>query len=130
MADKGIFLELFDGEIDHLKKLLELFYHSDDNRACITVDAVAVPPLVTVFHDGQVHGLLNTHLISNEDSLTIRSSPEAYHEFLEQHIHELITYCFVFYLCPMNKKKVSQFVLFLIIKVMQMNLLHLNSKIF
>ena len=89
-----------DGSPESIENMI-ISYMSDieDKRVVLAIDAASVSARVSVSHNGEVKGLLETKWTNESEK--ILSSPQEFAAFVKDHENEIIRYFFVVYICPL-----------------------------
>lgn len=103
---------IFDGSIESIQKLTDLFLIDDDEendqkRYVIAVDAAAVDAKMVIHKNGDVEGLVDDIHIDEQIYDLITSDLNEFHKFFNEHHDKIVKYYFVFYLCPLRHKDKS-----------------------
>ena len=98
----GLSIELFDGQIENLKKLKEIFTKNQDMRYVISIDAISLKSYVSITKDGIVKGLKFIKEIPKDFAIKCLENENQFNSFLVATKHQIENYIFVIYLCALN----------------------------
>ena len=107
MEKFNITSDVFDGKLENLKKLKNIFINSTDLRYVISIDAVSLKSYVSISKDGTVSGLKMIKKILEYYANIFLSSESQFNRFVEMKKSQIEKYVFVIYLCALNPNSKS-----------------------
>ena len=94
--------DIFNGSLENLQKIIDIFANKNDLRYVISIDAISLKSYVGISSDGTVHGLKFIKKIPESYARICLDNEEQYELFIEKNKKQIENYVFVIYLCALD----------------------------
>ena len=102
LNDFNLSMHSFDGKLENLQKLINLFTNKNDLRYVIAIDAISLKSYVSISKEGNVSGMKFIKKISVDDAKQYLENETDFNSFVEENKDQIENYVFVIYLCFLN----------------------------